>query len=76
MNHSSSAPDTSASRASGPAGASDGAVMDYGPMLSVHFTDPDGMGCEVCWLRDPSLAGFHTPERYTGPLADEPANGR
>ncbi|MFN0091623.1 MAG: VOC family protein [Acidimicrobiales bacterium] len=42
-------------------GASDGAVRDYGPMLSVSFTDPDGMASEVCWIRDPNLAGFHPP---------------
>jgi catechol 2,3-dioxygenase-like lactoylglutathione lyase family enzyme len=51
------------------AGASDGRVNDYGPMLSVYFTDPDGMGCEVCWVRDPSLAGFHPPGEFTGDLA-------
>lgn len=53
------------------AGAADGTVMDYGPILSIYFTDPDGMGGEVCWVRDPSFAGFHAPEPYTGPLASE-----
>ena len=52
------------------AGASDGTVNDYGPMLSVYFVDPDGMGCEVCWIRDRSFAGFHPPEVFTGALAD------
>lgn len=42
-------------------GASDGRIRDYGPMLCVTFTDPDGMGSEICWLRDPSLAGLHPP---------------
>ena len=50
-------------------GASDGAVSDYGPMLSVYFADPDGMAAEACWVRDPSYAGFHAPEVFTGDLA-------
>ena len=50
-------------------GASDGAVSDYGPMLSIYFTDPDGMAAEACWVRDPSYAGFHAPEPFTGDLA-------
>ncbi|MET0326741.1 MAG: VOC family protein [Ilumatobacteraceae bacterium] len=45
-------------------GASDGAITDFGPLLSVWFEDPDGMGCEVCWLRDPSLQGAHGPQPY------------
>lgn len=35
-------------------GASDGAVSDYGAMVCVGFTDPDGMRSEVCWVRDPA----------------------
>jgi hypothetical protein len=42
-------------------GATDDVVQDLGPQLSVWFTDPDGMAVEVCWNRDPSLAGFHAP---------------
>lgn len=30
------------------AGASDGFVTDFGPVLSVFFTDPDGLEGEVC----------------------------
>jgi catechol 2,3-dioxygenase-like lactoylglutathione lyase family enzyme len=51
-------------------GASDGTVHDYGPMLSVHFVDPDGMDCEVCWLRDPAFRDAHAPVPFTGSLAD------
>ena len=51
-------------------GATDGAVSDYGPMLSVYFTDPDGMGAEVCWVRDASYHGFHAPEPFAGELGD------
>lgn len=29
-------------------GASDGFVTDFGPVLSVFFTDPDGLEAEVC----------------------------
>ena len=53
-------------------GASDGRVRDYGPMVCVSFIDPDGMGSEVCWLRDPSLAGLHPPVAVEDRLA-EPA---
>ncbi len=42
-------------------GASDGAVSDLGPKLSLWFVDPDGMHIEVDWVRDPSLQGFHAP---------------
>ena len=38
------------------AGASDegtGLVTDLGPLLSVGFTDPDGVWGEVCWDRPP-----------------------
>jgi|RhiMethySRZTD1v2_1073278.scaffolds.fasta_scaffold01574_7 catechol 2,3-dioxygenase-like lactoylglutathione lyase family enzyme len=51
-------------------GAGDGTVSDYGPMLSVYFVDPDGMGTEACWLRDPTFTGAHAPERFTGSLGD------
>ena len=49
-------------------GAGDGAVSDYGPMPSVYFVDPDGMGTEACWLRDPTFTGAHAPEPFTGDL--------
>ena len=43
-------------------GASDGAVYDYGPFISVGFTDPDGMRTEAVWVRDPSMIGAtHRP---------------
>jgi catechol 2,3-dioxygenase-like lactoylglutathione lyase family enzyme len=51
-------------------GATDGMISDYGPMLSVYFEDPDGMACEVCWIRDPAFAGPHAPEVFTGSLLD------
>jgi catechol 2,3-dioxygenase-like lactoylglutathione lyase family enzyme len=41
------------------AGASDGGnglVTDLGPLLSVGFTDPDGLWGEVCWDRPPGTA--------------------
>jgi hypothetical protein len=50
--------------------ASDGAVRDYGSMLCVSFTDPDGMGSEICWIRDPSLADLHAPVLREGELTD------
>jgi hypothetical protein len=51
-------------------GASDGVVHDYGPMLAVHFVDPDGMETEVGWTRDPSFADAHAPVPFTGSLVD------
>ncbi len=45
-------------------GASDGAIEGLGPVLSVWFTDPDGMPVELTWIRDPSLKGFHAPVPY------------
>lgn len=33
------------------AGASDGEVTDFGVLLSVSFSDPDGLACELCWMR-------------------------
>jgi catechol 2,3-dioxygenase-like lactoylglutathione lyase family enzyme len=47
------------------AGASDnanGLVTDLGPLLSVGFTDPDGIWGEVCWDRPPSEVRA-SPER-------------
>lgn len=46
--------------------ACDGSVTDYGPLLSVWFEDPDGMGSEVCWTHDPEWRGGHEPRRFTG----------
>lgn len=45
-------------------GASDGSITDFGPVLSVWFEDPDGMGSEVVWVRDPELRGGHGPEAF------------
>ena len=46
------------------AAACDGAITDFGPVLSVWFEDPDGMGAEVCWTRDRALRGVHGPRPY------------
>jgi catechol 2,3-dioxygenase-like lactoylglutathione lyase family enzyme len=43
-------------------GATDGFVTDFGPVHSVYFEDPDGMGCEVCvWVRDGDWSVLHPP---------------
>jgi catechol 2,3-dioxygenase-like lactoylglutathione lyase family enzyme len=34
------------------AGATDGAVTDFGPLLSVYFEDPDGMPCEITMVAE------------------------
>ncbi len=43
-------------------GATDGFVTDFGGALSVFFTDPDGLECEVC-LHTPGAR----PEDIKGP---------
>jgi catechol 2,3-dioxygenase-like lactoylglutathione lyase family enzyme len=57
-------------------GASDGTVHDYGPMVNVSFTDPDGMPSEVCLLFDPYLRGAHHPVPYEGSLLELEAERR
>jgi catechol 2,3-dioxygenase-like lactoylglutathione lyase family enzyme len=52
-------------------GASDGRINDYGALVSVGFTDPDGMATEVCWLRDPALRDLHHPVPLDGDLDQE-----
>ena len=42
------------------AGASDGFVTDFGPVLSVFFRDPDGLEGEVC-VGNPDHAGTYNP---------------
>jgi catechol 2,3-dioxygenase-like lactoylglutathione lyase family enzyme len=44
------------------AGASDGFVTDFGPVLSLFFRDPDGLEGEVC-VGNPD----HTPGTYNPP---------
>ena len=44
------------------AGASDGTRTDFGVLVSVSFTDPDGHFCELCWMRPTaSLADARDP---------------
>jgi catechol 2,3-dioxygenase-like lactoylglutathione lyase family enzyme len=46
-------------------GAADGTLTDFGSMLSVFFRDPDGMECEICWIKDgASLADTIEPEGF------------
>src|SRR5436190_13790102 len=43
-------------------GATDGFVTDFGPILSVFFTDPDGLEGEVCVANPAAQPGvFHPP---------------
>lgn len=55
-------------------GASDGFVTDFGPVLSIFFTDPDGLECEVCVSNPDAIPGvinapgtpaarYQTPDR-------------
>lgn len=38
------------------AGASDGTLTDFGPVRTVWFEDPDGMGCEIAhWADGPPV---------------------
>ncbi|MET0903381.1 MAG: VOC family protein [Acidimicrobiales bacterium] len=42
-------------------GASDGFVTDFGPVLSVFFTDPDGLEAEVCVTNPDRVPGVLNP---------------
>lgn len=43
------------------AGASDGFVTDFGPILSVFFKDPDGLEAEVCVQNPDARPGTFNP---------------
>jgi hypothetical protein len=43
---------------------------DYGSMLCVSFTDPDGMESDICWIRDPSRWNLHARTTLDGDLTD------
>lgn len=43
------------------AGASDGFVTDFGPILSVFFRDPDGLEAEVCVENPDARPGIFNP---------------
>jgi catechol 2,3-dioxygenase-like lactoylglutathione lyase family enzyme len=44
------------------AGASDGFVTDFGPVLSLFFRDPEGLESEVCVPNPDAVPGvFHPP---------------
>jgi catechol 2,3-dioxygenase-like lactoylglutathione lyase family enzyme len=42
-------------------GATDGFVTDFGPELSLFFTDPDGLEGEVLWQHDPGSTKVNPP---------------
>jgi catechol 2,3-dioxygenase-like lactoylglutathione lyase family enzyme len=43
-------------------GAADEFVTDFGPTLSLFFTDPDGLECEVCVTNPDAVPGeLHPP---------------
>jgi len=51
-------------------GAADQFVTDFGPVLSIFFTDPDGLECEVCVENPDAVPGVFNPPgtraaRYT-----------
>jgi catechol 2,3-dioxygenase-like lactoylglutathione lyase family enzyme len=52
-------------------GASDGFVTDFGHVLSLFFTDPDGLEAEVCVANPDAAPGVHhppgTPSRHHHP---------
>ncbi len=43
------------------AGAADGFVTDFGPVLSLFFTDPDGLEGEVCVVNPDARPGVVNP---------------
>ncbi len=42
-------------------GATDGFVADFGPVLSVYLTDPDGLEAEVCVANPDATPGHRNP---------------
>jgi len=43
-------------------GASSGEVTDFGALVEITFEDPDGLWCELCWMRpDATLADAVDP---------------
>lgn len=42
-------------------GATDGFVTDFGPVLSLFFTDPDGLEAEVCVPNPDAVPGVTNP---------------
>ena len=57
-------------------GAADGFVTDFGPVLSLFYTDPDGLEGEVCVANPDAVQGVRNPPgtpatRYLDP---EPTN--
>ena len=42
-------------------GACDEFVTDFGPVLSLFFTDPDGLEAEVCVPNPDAQPGVHRP---------------
>ena len=54
------------------AGASDGFVTDFGPVLRVFFRDPDGLECEVCVENPEARPGVHHPPGTRSTLFPEP----
>ena len=52
-------------------GATDGFVTDFGPILSLFFTDPDGLEGEVCVENPDRRPGVVQPTRHpVGPVPD------
>ena len=49
------------------AGACDGFVTDFGPMLSVFFRDPDGLEGEVCVANPAAQPGVFNPPGTPAP---------
>lgn len=49
------------------AGASDGFVTDFGPILSVFFRDPDGLEAEVCVENPDARPGVLNPPGTPSP---------
>jgi catechol 2,3-dioxygenase-like lactoylglutathione lyase family enzyme len=48
-------------------GHSTGDVTDFGPVIGLDFTDPDGMVGEVNLVLDATLTGSHPPIPYDTP---------
>ena len=50
-------------------GATDGVLTDFGPVRTVWFEDPDGMGCEIAHWSDGDPASLEDAQREPLPAS-------
>lgn len=56
-------------------GATDGFITDFGPVLSLFFTDPDGLQAEVCVTNPDATPGRRNPPGTPADLLEQLRTG-